>query len=330
MKKYVVLMTMVLCCIFFVGCKANESSVLKNFSKKIEKSKSYHLTGTLEMINGENNYLYDVDVSYKDDDLFKVSLKNQVNNHEQVILKNKEGVYVLTPSLNKSFKFQSEWPYNNSQIYLLQTLLSDIKNDKNRTFEQTDNGYIFTTVVNYTSHNDYTKQKIMIDKDYNITEVQVLDDEDNIKMKMTFDDIDYKTSLDDSNFTLDGNVGAIDETHESVNKIDDIIYPMYIPEKTSLSSKDVIETENGERVILTFSGDKPFMLVQETVNITDELETTPVYGEPTLLTDTIGALTESSITWLNNGIEYYVVSDVLSEQELVSVAKSVTTIPLGK
>ena len=36
-------------------------------------------------------------------------------------------VRVLTPSLNKSFKFQSDWPYNNSQVYLLQTLLSDIQ-----------------------------------------------------------------------------------------------------------------------------------------------------------------------------------------------------------
>ena len=36
-------------------------------------------------------------------------------------------VRVLTPTLNKSFKFQSDWPYNNSQVYLLQTLLSDIQ-----------------------------------------------------------------------------------------------------------------------------------------------------------------------------------------------------------
>jgi len=38
----------------------------------------------------------------------RVSLKNKTNNHEQIILKNSDGVYVLTPSLNKSFKFQSD------------------------------------------------------------------------------------------------------------------------------------------------------------------------------------------------------------------------------
>lgn len=54
------------------------------------------------------------------------------NNHEQIILRNKDGVYVVTPSLNKSFKFQSEWPYNNSQVYLLQSIVDDIKDDEGK------------------------------------------------------------------------------------------------------------------------------------------------------------------------------------------------------
>ena len=56
-------------------------------------------------------------------------------------------VLVVTPSLNKSFKFQSDWPYNNSQIYLLQPIIRDLKNDDKRTFEETKDGYIFTVKV---------------------------------------------------------------------------------------------------------------------------------------------------------------------------------------
>ena len=59
-------------------------------------------------------------------DKFKVSLINNSTNHEQVILRNDDGVFVLTPSLNKSFKFQSDWPYNNSQIYLLGSIIDDL------------------------------------------------------------------------------------------------------------------------------------------------------------------------------------------------------------
>ena len=50
-------------------------------------------------------------------------------------------VIVLTPSLNKSFKFESEWPYSNSQVYLLQSLLQDLNNDKALVLEKKDNGY---------------------------------------------------------------------------------------------------------------------------------------------------------------------------------------------
>lgn len=42
----------------------------------------------------------------KKDNLFKVSLTNQVNNHEQIILRNNDGVYVLTPSIGKVLNFK--------------------------------------------------------------------------------------------------------------------------------------------------------------------------------------------------------------------------------
>ena len=41
-----------------------------------------------------------------------------------------QSITVVTPSLNKSFKFQSDWPYNNSQSYLLESIADDIKEDE--------------------------------------------------------------------------------------------------------------------------------------------------------------------------------------------------------
>jgi len=332
MKKYL-LCILVFVSIFMVGCgKKGENDIVKNLTKKIENSKAYHLTGTLEMINNENSYLYDVDVAYQKEDNFRVSLKNQTNNHEQIILKNSEGVYVLTPSLNKSFKFQSEWPYNNSQSYLLQSILKDIADDQERKYEETEDGYIFTTTVNYSNNPNLKKQKITLDKDLNIKTVEVMDENGNMQIKMDFNDIDLKATYADNYFDLKENVVASSSENNAkpVTKIEDIIYPMYIPENTSLTSQDTITTTSGERVILTFSGDKPFMLVQETVTKTDDFVTIPVNGEPILFADTIGAKTDSSITWLSNGLEYYLVSDILTENELISIAKSVSALPVIK
>lgn len=94
MKK-ILLFFGILCCL--VGCgKYNKEDVVNDFSKKVNNSNGYHLTGNLEIYRNEELYTYTVDASYQKDNNFKVSLTNQTNNHEQIILKNKDGVFVKT------------------------------------------------------------------------------------------------------------------------------------------------------------------------------------------------------------------------------------------
>ena len=321
------------------GCgKYNDKDLIKELSKKVESSNSYHLSGTLEIYRNEEKYTYTVDSSYQKGDLFKVNLTNQNNNHEQVILKNKEGVYVITPALNKSFKFQSDWPYNNSQIYLIQPIITDLNNDSERKFEKTNDGYTITSKVNYSSERDFNTQKIYIDKDKNITKVEVLDSDNNVKMCLTVIDIDYKAKFEDNYFDASNYLKQTEETPKEENKeqtndktttkIEDIVYPMYVPIDTQLSAQDIIETTNGERVILTFSGESAFTVVQETLNDTDT--TNYVYGDPYLILDTVGSITDYSVSWISNGVEYSVLSDNMEIDELLTVAQSISVKAVGK
>ena len=328
MKKYLIFLT-ILSCILLVGCgKYGEKDIVKDLSKKINNSSGYYINGELEIVNNEDSYLYDVEVAYQKENNFKVSLKNKTNNHEQIILKNADGVYVLTPSLNKSFKFQSEWPYNNSQSYILQTILKDIESDNEKVFEEINDSYIFTTKVNYSNNNELIKQKITLDKDLNLKNVVVLNDKDEIQMKMTFNSIDYNATYDENYFVLSSNVSnELDETNKT---LDSIIYPMYIPNNTQLSGQEKLATENGERIILTFSGETPFTIIQETANPSSELTTIPMYGEPYIITDTVGVLAEDSVTWISNGVEFYVVSEALNSNQLLEVANSINTMTAGK
>lgn len=327
MKKYLIFLTIISLCL--VGCGSyGEKDIVKDFSKKINDTNGYYINGELEIVNNEDSYLYDVEVAYQKENNFKVVLKNKTNNHEQVILKNSDGVYVLTPSLNKSFKFQSEWPYNNSQSYILQTILKDLESDTEKTFEEKDDSYIFTTKVNYSNNSELVKQQITLDKDLNLKSVVVLNSNDEMKMKMTFNTIDYKATYDDTYFMVSSNVSnTIDETSQT---LDSIIYPMYVPNNTQLSGQEKLKTENGERIILTFSGENPFTIVQETVNPTSELLTIPMYGEPQIITDTVGTVSEDSISWISNGVEFYVVSDKLDSEEMLEVANSINKLPVGK
>jgi len=330
MKKKKIFILLILSVAFVTGCFGRENKTIeKKLKKQIENSKSYYLKGNLEIINNDDKYTYDVSVSYKEGDYYRVSLKNKTNEHEQIILKNNNGVFVLTPSLKKSFKFQSEWPYNNSQSYILQTLISDIESDKSRKTEKTKNGYIITTKVNYSNNKKFTQQKIYLNKKAIITKVEVIDDENNIKIRMIFNSIDFKKKFSNTYFKEENNIKS-SKIESTLNEIEDTIYPMYMPKNTYLSSEDKISLKNGERVILTFLGDKPFTIIEETVNIGKEIETTDVYGEPTMLVDTIGSLNEKDVMWISNGVEYYATSESMNKTELLDVVKSISIMPVGK
>ena len=320
-------------CFLISGCgKYTVKDAEKDLENKINKLNGYNLTGEMEIINNDDVYKYDVDVSYSKSDKFRVSLKNKTNNHEQIILKNTEGVYVLTPTLNKSFKFQSDWPYNNSQVYLLQTLLSDIQNDSEKEFKETSDNYIFTTGVNYPNNSNLVKQKIYFDKKLNPTKVEVLNDNEDVLINMTFKKVDLKAEFKDNYFSLDNSmkVSKTDESVDTVSKIEEDVYPMYIPENTKLTDKEVVELDGGERVIMTFEGDNPFMLVQQTASVSDDLAIVSVMGDPYQMATSVAAVSDNMVSWISNGIEYYVVADNMSENELLSVANSISVLPVSK
>ena len=350
MKKFFILVFMLL---LLTGCGEYNFEDAKNeFSKSVENSKSYKINGTMEISSGEEIFTYSIDTYFLKDDYYKVVLVNQTNNHEQIILKNNDGLYVVTPSLNKSFKFDSVWPENSSQAYLLQNLVNDIKNDANASLEKNENGYIIKSSVNYPNNEELKYQKIYFDKDMNINKVEVFNDEDIVKIKVVFKSVDLKAKLSEDDFVLDDLIDTetnnsanddkntncsgetCDESSESnvcennncdeqtTGTLDSIIYPLYIPSNTHLSSSENVATETGERVILTFSGEKNFVIVEELASVSSDFEVIPVFGDPLILNDTVGALSSNSISWHADNISYYLVSSDLSTNEMISVARS--------
>lgn len=324
MKK--ILLVLFMFCMLLTGCgKYNQKDIVKDLNKKFDSSSGYKLNGKLEIINNDETYNYDVNVSFKKDDFYKVELTNSSNDHTQVILKNADGVFVITPSLNKSFKFQSDWPYKNSQIYLLNAIINDINNDQERTFSLKDNNYIFETKVNYPNNSSLVKQKIEMNKSFKLQKVTVYDKDDTKSMSMSFDKIDYSPKFSKDYFDIDKIISKNDsyeEVKETAN-LDDTIYPLFLPSGTKLVDEERVNKEDGERVIMTYDGDKSFVLVEETVDVLNEFTIIPSAGEPFQLMDTLGVITTNSLSWTSSGIEYYLASDVMTNDEMVEVAQSI-------
>ena len=322
MKKYLVVLLGVLC---LFGCgKADQSNVKDESVKNISKKNSYLVKGTMNIISNEDTFSYNVTVA-KSNDNYRVNLVNTINNHEQVILRSNNEVYVVTPSLNKSFKFQSEWPDNGSQAYLLNSLVNDINNDSESKAEADGDGFVISSKVNYPNNANLVSEKIYLDKKSNLKKVEVLDKDGKVKITVNYTSIDFKPTFKDDYFKLES---LIDEEcckdKETSALMDDIVYPLYLPSNTYLSTKDTVNTESGNRVILTFTGDSPFTLIEEKTVANSEFEIIPVYGEPLMLSETMGALSSNSLYFTSNNVDFYLSSDKLSGNELLTIAESIT------
>ena len=377
LKKIIGLTLAILLLVTGCGEKSGED-VVKSVSDKVSESTSYNLKGNMEIYANEETFTYSIEVDFLKDNFYKVKMVNQTNNHEQVILRNNDAVYVITPSLNKSFKFQSEWPENSSQAYILASILSDINNDSSKTIEEVDGSYVVKSVVNYPNNPDLAYQKTTMDKDGNLKKNEIYNEKDELKMKVTFTSIDYKASLKEEDFALEQyitedteeNTNTKEETNTDTNEenttnnqennsttedksdtdcegetckeeetdngacegdscteetgsIENILYPLYVPSNTYLSSSDKVDTDVGDRIILTFAGDKNFVLVEEAATVAEEFEIIPVYGDPLIVNDTIGALGANSLSWTKDNISYYLTGTDLSTEELLTIGESI-------
>lgn len=326
MKKLLLLLSIVL----LTGCgKIDKDKLVNTFKNDVESSKSYIVESKMEIYSAEDTFSYDVKVFYMDDDYFKVDMVNTLSNHEQIILRNNNEVYVVTPSLNKSYKFVSEWPYNSSQSYILNSLVQDIEEDEEIVFEELEDGYSLKVDVNYPNNDELEYEVLLFDKKMNLKNVVVYDTEDIVSIKVDFNKIDYKANLSKEDFSVDKMIqdnccnGELDTTEET-SKIEDIIYPLYVPANTYLKNREFVNTDNGERVILTFNGDKNFVLIEETSSMSEEFEIIPVYGDPLMLNDTIGALSTNSLSWSIDNVDYYLTSNDLTTSEIMQIADSLT------
>lgn len=326
MKKILVVLSTLL---ILTGCGKKSEDIIKEFENKVNSLENYHLIGEMQISNNEDKYNYDVDVTYKKGNYYKVSLTNKENKHIQVILKNEEGVFIVTPSINKSFKFQSEWPSNSSQSYILESILKDITNDADRSVNTVKDKYTIISKVNYPNNSDLKTGEVTLGSDYLPNKVVVKNSSGNIMISTVITKIDTKTKYDKNYFALSSNIKETKETPTS-NALDSVLYPMYLPSGTKYNSEEVITKDNSERVILSYTGDKPFILIEESSVRNDDHETTLVNGEVVQYGNILGILTSTSLNWSNNGKEYYIIGENLSSNEMLEIASSTSAVALTK
>lgn len=248
-----------------------------------------------------------------------------------MILKNKEGVFVLTPALNKSFRFQSDWPNNSSQAYLYESLIEDIQNDKEAKFKATEDHYVYETKTSYQNNQMLPLQEITLNKsDLSPVSVKVMDAERTPVVTVDFSNVKFNEELDNKDFDTKKNMTGAQLEFPVMAEVAEeedftVFYPESLPEVELVSEKEV-ETEEGKRVILTYEGeDKSFTMIQEKAVIvqTSGGEEAMMNGDPVDLGFTVGAVSDNMVSWTQNGVDYMIASTNLSKEEMIQIAQSV-------
>ena len=71
-------------------------------------------------------------------------------------------------------------------------------------------------------------------------------------------------------------------------------------------------------------------IIEETLSYEEDHLIVPTYGELELMASTVAIVNENSVNWIDNNMEYYVVSDTLSKNELLEIARSISVLPVSK
>lgn len=330
-KKLGLFFVAMLAILALAGCgEKSREDVVKALGAKMDELQGYKAEAKMTLQTGSEEQVYEVGIWYKQPHYYRVDLKNTQKEQNQMILRNDEGVFVLTPALNKSFRFQSDWPQNSSQAYLYESLVKDVLSDKEAKFKATEKHYVFETKTNYKNSKSIPLQEITFNKsDLTPVSVKVMDPDRNPLLQVDFTKVEMGAKFDNNAFDMEKNMTGAQMGEvptmagQDKNTPFEVLYPFETVGTKKIGEKE-LETENGKRIVLTYGGEgKSFTLIQERARVSEVVTTSTVSGEPVDLGFTVGALTENSLSWSHNGVEYMVASNDLTQEELLEVARSV-------
>lgn len=307
--------------------KPSISDTLENVNKNLN---SYQLEANMELNNGEEQRKFAVNVSYakkEEKDLFRVSLYDTTINQEQIMLRNDEGVYVLTPTLNQVYQFKSGWPLNSAKPYIYQSLLEVFKGEY--TTKKVSDGLIVTSIPNYKNAPQYAKQEIKFTNDLVPLWVHIYNDKNEVLVNVTFTKVEKDVEFSEDYFNLSRNMeesrknlstttgATFDDLPLMVNGVD-----------MSVSVKDQTNANiDGEKMyIMSYQGDANFTVVQKIIEASEEMNVIEIEGELVLLVNGFASLEDDKVTYLYNGVECTIYGENLTVSNYISIANGLEVV----
>ena len=298
----------------------------ESFEKKIEKLEeetfSYQMSGNMELLHSEDVKSYAITSSWlknEQGEFFKVEMTDKNLNQQQIILKNNEGVFVITPSLNQVFKFKGEWPTNSPKPYLLQTMLELLKNESAE-ISSVSEGYLIEAPASYPSATSLVYQKVLFDKEMKPKYLMGYNTDNLCELNMQFVDVQYNVTFDE-NFFQQPQTSMNSVTTGYLEEADLPLYPMAVFD-AKLVNTTVSSVSGTTEHILEFSGEHSFTVTEKQIDVSEEFELIEMNGE---LVEGLGMLAYyngNKLTAISTQMEMSVYSDDLSVMQMLEVLES--------
>ena len=303
-----------------------------NVSKKLEELgenlTSYHTEATMDICTNDEVRSFFVTVDYKEEEnenLFRISLLDKNINQEQIMLRNKDGVFVLTPKLNQVYQFKGDYPLNSPKPYLYHSMIQSFK-EKDPNVEKLNDGYLISYDCEYENSPSWKKQDVKLSSDLKPVWVNIYDENNNLMVEVNFTKVELTSSYAENFFDVSKNMET--SRNEVISSSTEIELPCLPEVSVSSTLKEQTEaTVNGETVyILTYEGSKEFTITQRLLDDSENMVTTEVSGSLVELPLGIGYYNNHNLLFIHNGVEYRIYSNTLSVNEMINVLDSMDVV----
>lgn len=290
---------------------------------------SYHMEANMETLTHDDKRNFYVCIDYKKDndkDLFRISLLDKNINQQQIMLRNKDGVYVLTPSLNQVYTFTGDYPLNSQKPYLFHSMLEALDSEYN--IEKVSDGYLLSFVPKYENSPNWVKEDIKLSLEFKPMWVNIYDQNNTIVCSVNFTKAEFNVDLSEDDFNVEINMKNAKETSSTINRSDEEL-PFVVVDNiiNSELNEQTEATVNGKTVyILSYKGNQNFTIIQSVVETTEELSYQTVSGTIVEFTQGLGVFNNSYLTYYYNGIKYEIYSSSLTVNEMIDIVSSLDVI----
>ncbi|MBT9253846.1 MAG: hypothetical protein KM296_09265 [Brockia lithotrophica] len=315
------------------GCRASDrpEDVVGRIAKRAEEAKAYETTGTLTLKTGGEPVAYRVRVAHLKPSYYRVEILGQKDETRQVVLKNEEGVFIFAPELKKTFRFQSRWPGEGGQIYLLESLVESVRADEGRAMEVENGTYVFRVKAR-APNRLLSQQVVRFDRETLAPkQVDVLDSEGQTLASFVVEGFSWNPTLSPEDFRREAvekqfGQSPTSQAGTAAQSAQDLtgVEPTYLPEGVVRKGSQLTYDDGVPTLTVSYGGSRSFTL---TVSPARELTVTAQDGVPVDLFFTWGGLTRSDdlriLRFTYRGLDVRLMSTDVPEEELVAVAQSI-------